>query len=368
MTRIVHLTASTFFGGPERQMLGLAEHLRPDIDTTFVSFSENGRCEDFLRHVRQAEFTGVELDHDSPAFRQSIRDISVHLVDADVLFTHGYKASLLGRIAARRAGVPVIGVSRGWTAETWKVRLYERLDRWNLKRLDHVVCVSRGQAEKVLRTGVNPRQMTVIHNSARLADFEPRRSTRPRMTVLAAGRLSPEKGFQLLPAIAEKVGRVCPEVRFQMAGDGPLRANIETEASKRGVTDRIEFLGFRSDIDRLMSEADVLLLPSFTEGLPNVVLEAAAAGIPSVATRVGGTPEAIIDGQTGWLVPSGDVNTMSEALIRLAKDPARRSAMGDAARENAEANFSFAAQASAYRQLIDRLGSARKSKVMQSCG
>lgn len=368
LTRIVHLTASTFFGGPERQMLGLAEHLAPDIDTVFASFAEGGRCQDFLRRAMTAGFDAVQLDRDTPAFRKTLRDIGVLLTETDLVFTHGYKASLLGRIAARRAGIPVVGVSRGWTGETWKVRQYERLDRWNLKRLDHVVCVSHGQAAKVRRAGVLPERMSVIHNSARLGDFAPKRhAPRAAVTVLAAGRLSPEKGFQLLPAVAEVVGRMCPRVHFRMAGDGPLRAGIEREARQRGVSERIEFLGFRPDIDHLMADADLLLLPSFTEGLPNVVLEAAAAGIPSVATRVGGTPEAVIDGETGLLVPAGDAEAMAEAIIRLANDAPRREHMGRAARRHMENHFSFPAQAAAYREIIDKLASVERVEAVQPC-
>ena len=369
MTRIVHLTASTFFGGPERQMLGLAAWLRPGIETTFASFSEGGRCAAFLRKARDEEHPAVELARDTPHFRETIRDIEKLITPADVLFVHGYKAGLLGRIAARRAGIPVVGVSRGWTAENWKVRVYERLDRWNLKRLDHVVCVSNGQGAKVRRAGVSPAKMSVIHNSARLGDFSPRRSSgRNPLTILAAGRLSPEKGFQLLPAIAQRVFRLHSDVKFLMAGDGPLRDSIEKDAIDRGVAGGISFLGFRDDIDQLMARADVLLLPSYTEGLPNVVLEAAAAGIPCVATRVGGTPEAIQDGETGYLTPAGDVAAMAEALIELAGDEDRRRRMGEAARAHMEASFSFQSQAAGYRTLIEKLLAKPVTPEFQACG
>ena len=350
-------------------MLGLADQLRDEYETVFASFSEGGRCSSFLEKARNSGHEGIELAHDTPRFRDTIRDIQALIGSAEILFVHGYKAGLLGRVAARRVGIPVVGVSRGWTGETWKVKIYERLDRWNLKRLDHVVCVSQGQAAKVRRVGVRADRMSVVHNSARLGDFSPQsRGSRTGMTVLAAGRLSPEKGFQLLPAVAERLAQSCPAVRFLMAGDGDLRESIEADAKKRGIADRIEFLGFRNDIDRLMSEADVLLLPSYTEGLPNVVLEAAAAGIPSVATRVGGTPEAIIDGETGILVPSGDVAVMADSLALLAQDESLRNRMGLAARENMELNFSFASQANAYRRLIERLTHKTTAAELQACG
>lgn len=368
MRRIVHLTASTFFGGPERQMLGLAHHLRNDFNTVIASFSEGGRCRPFLEIAKKAGHEAVELLHDTPQFRAAIRDVQSLIGDAEILFVHGYKAGLLGRIAARRVGIPVVGVSRGWTGENWKVKIYERLDRWNLKRLDHVVCVSNGQAEKVRRVGVHADKMSVIHNSARIGDFSPvPKSDRSTFTVLAAGRLSPEKGFQLLPAVAEQLAHRQVDIRFLMAGDGDLRESIQNDAKNRNVQDRIEFLGFRTDIDRLMADSDVLLLPSFTEGLPNVVLEAAAAGKPTVATRVGGTPEAILHGKTGFLVPAGDVNAMVDSLGQLANCRELCDTMGRSARLFMEQHFSFHSQADAYRELIERLVHPREVAELQVC-
>lgn len=365
--KIVHLTASTFFGGPERQMLGLAEHLLPDVETIFASFHEHGRSAEFLNKVRTAGFPAILIAHDTPNLLAAIHDVQRTIHGADVLFVHGYKAGLLGRIAARREGIPVIGVSRGWTAENWKVKLYERLDRWNLQKLDHVVCVSNGQANKVRRYVKSRQHISVIHNAARLDDFHPKtgRNEGP-ITVLGAGRLSIEKGFQQIPAILEQLGKWC-DVRIQLAGDGPLRAAIEADAQHRGVQHRLDFLGFRHDIDRLMSNADILLLPSFTEGLPNVILEAAAAGIPAVATAVGGTPEAIIQGKTGILVESGDINAMAESLRLLATHHDTRMQMGLAAREYVESHFSFAAQANQYRELIERFAIAVPEVELHPC-
>ena len=129
--RLVHLTASPFFGGPERQMLGLAKALPHEYDITFVSFAEAGRCEPFLSQVRRAGFTGLRLHSDTPrlfAARRELTDL-LHVHDADLLLCHGYKANLVGRPAARRAGVPAWAVARGWTGQDFRVRCYDRLDR-----------------------------------------------------------------------------------------------------------------------------------------------------------------------------------------------------------------------------------------------
>ncbi|MBY0461145.1 MAG: glycosyltransferase, partial [Gemmataceae bacterium] len=171
---LVHLTASTFFGGPERQMLGLAQALPDGVRTTFITFPEGGQGAAFLNEVRARGFPAVPLANDFPRVAACVREMADRLraTACDVLLCHGYKAHILGRLAARRVGVPAVAVSRGWTGETRKVRVYEWLDRRHLRFMDHVVCVSDGQADKVRRwCGVPAPRLSVIRNSARLGAF-----------------------------------------------------------------------------------------------------------------------------------------------------------------------------------------------------
>src|SRR5262245_42960122 len=131
MPTVVHLTASTFFGGPERQMLGLARALPLEYRTVFVLFREGGRCEALLDQGVRHGLDGAGLRHDAPRCRKVTAGLAGRLggLGADVLCCHGYKADLLGRPAARRAGIPVVAVARGWTGESLKMRCYEGLDR-----------------------------------------------------------------------------------------------------------------------------------------------------------------------------------------------------------------------------------------------
>ncbi len=369
---LVHLTASTFFGGPERQMLGLAEHLPDRFATTFLSFREGGRCEEFLDRVRGRGFPASSLESDTPHLFAAASELAALLRDrdADVLFCHGYKANIVGRIAARRVGIPVVGVSRGWTGESAKVRVYEAIDRWHLKYLDRVVGVSEGQAVKVRRAGVPDAKVRVIRNSARTEAFvEPvdraalYRYFSPTLNVshvvLAAGRLSPEKGFAVFVEAAALVLRESPDAGFVAFGDGSERAALERRVRELGIGDRFRLPGFIRNLDRVLPGADVVALPSYTEGLPNVALEASAAGVPVVATAVGGTPEVVRDGQTGWLVPPGKPVPFAERIQRLLKDRSARQRMGTAGREFMLSHFSFEAQAAAYVELVESLVASR---------
>jgi glycosyltransferase involved in cell wall biosynthesis len=365
---LVHLTASTLHGGPERQMLGLAQALADQATTVFVSFREGGKCRSFLSQVRQRGFEGIALDNDTPRFRRAVAEIAGHLrrVGADLLLCHGYKADLLGRPAARRAGIPAVAVSRGWTGESVRVRLYERLDRFHLRFLDHVVAVSTAQAEKVRRAGVPQDRLTVIPNAVdpeRFCDPDPRYRQRleryfrtPRSRIVgAAGRLSPEKGFDVLINAISLVHDHDAEAGFVIFGDGPCRPLLQQQIAALGLVGTVALAGFRADLDRYLPHLDLLVLPSHTEGMPNVVLEACAAGVPVVATAVGGTPEVIEDGSSGFLVPPGDPVSLASAVCEALADEEQMREIAFQARQRVLECFSFRAQAEQYRELFARI-------------
>lgn len=367
---ITHLTASTFFGGPERQMLGLAQHLASPYEVSFLSFREGDRCQEFLTRVRDEGFSAEALTHDTPHLRSAIRELTerIRTDSIDLVLCHGYKANLLGRIAARRAGIPVVAVSRGWTWENAKVRLYETLDRWNLRFMDHVVAVSDGQAAKVVRAGVPASRLSVIRNSARLEAFTtPDPADRQRLlahfprpesidtVIVGAGRLSPEKGFRDLVTAAHSILADHPRAGFIVFGEGVERAAMEEQVRIQGLGERFRMPGLTRELDRYLPWADLVVLPSLTEGLPNVALEASAAGVAVVATAVGGTPEVIADGENGLLVPAQDPPVMVQAIDRLLRNPGLRTQLGQTGRQRMTDQFSFDAQAHAYAELFERL-------------
>ncbi|HEX3149533.1 MAG TPA: glycosyltransferase family 4 protein [Gemmataceae bacterium] len=364
---VVHLTASSFFGGPERQMLGLAQALPPEFSTTFLSFSEGGRCQTFLAAARANGFDAAELKHDSPRFRTIVSELVAFLRGnfVDVLVTHGYKSNLLGRPAARSGGIPIVSVSRGWTGENLKVWCYEAADRFHLRFMDRVVCVSAGQARMVRRAGVPTERIRVIRNAARLDAFaNPDPSALRRLRefaggdgpiVFAAGRLSPEKGFHVLIDAAANLLKVAPTTRFVLFGEGSERDRLQQRANSLGIVDQFRMPGFRRDLDLMLPWADLVVLPSLTEGLPNIALEAMAAGVPVVATTVGGNPEIVVDGRTGFLVPPADPIALADRMSDLLAHTERARMFGRAGRLLAEEQFSFARQAQEYQALFAEL-------------
>jgi glycosyltransferase involved in cell wall biosynthesis len=365
---VAHLTASTFFGGPERQMLGLAGALTPRVRSLIFSFREGGRCQAFLNAAHDAGIHAQALRNDTPWLRAAVREMAGLLAefDVNVLCCHGYKADLVGCLAAQRCGIPVVGVSRGWTAENFKVRVYEWLDKRFLRWMNRVVCVSDGQAEKVRRAGVEPSRVAVIRNAIDVNRFaSPDRGclcelhdhfpTPRRVIIASAGRLSPEKGFDVLLEAAARVVAQDDSAGFIHFGDGPQRERMLKRIAALGLQHSFVLAGMRNDLDRLYPFFDLLVLPSHTEGLPNVVLEAFAARVPVVATAVGGTPEVVEDGINGHLVPPADPERLAARILNMLRDDERRLTMGEQGYRRVCDDFTFAAQARAYERLFAEL-------------
>ena len=349
-------------------MLGLAATLPANFKSVFASFREEGLCRDFLTQAHQSGFGAVELKYDTPQWFAAWREI-VQLLKcskADILCCHGYKAGLLGLLAGRRLGLSVVAVSRGWTAESVRVRIYEALDRAVLRWMDRVVCVSKQQARRVRQAGVSRQKATVIENAVQTQRFAQRQDAygddlrrlfpEPRQKIVgAAGRLSPEKGFDVLVHAAAKVVSADRGVGFVLFGEGLLRDALARQIESCGLQSHFVLAGFRSDFDQYLPHLDLMALPSFTEGLPNVLLESFAAGVPVVATAVGGTPEVVEDGVNGCLVAPGDPAALARRITGILSDDTGRKEMSARGRQHVRKQSTFFQQAGQYCRLFSQL-------------
>jgi len=371
MTRskvIAHIISSNFFGGPERQVLTHAEHLRRQgLEPLIISFRDSeGVCQ-IIDRARDSGIATVVLPCCSSFDPGVVASLARVLRERNVslLVSHGYKSNVIGRLACWLLRLPKLAVSRGWTGENIKIRLYEKLDRRFLGLADAVVAVSRGQRDKILACGVRPDKVLVIHNAidpAFASPTSPQTSERRRLGIPrdalcfgTAGRLSPEKNHEGFIRAASLVLRERPDTHFVIWGEGVLKPTLEGLVRELGLEDRLHLAGFVANVRSHFHELDVFVLPSHTEGLSNVLLEACAASRPAVATEVGGNPEVVIHGETGLLAPAANSQALAQAMLDLAADPHRREAMGAAGRARVEAEFTFEAQTRQYLCLYDRL-------------
>jgi len=349
VTRIVHLRSGHGLYGAERSLLALAGATRPPFEPVVASLVRPGRQDTLGDAAREL---GLETARVVAPGRLSLRAIGplVRLARGGLLHAHDYKSLVLALAAGALARAPVVATFHGDTAHSGTVRLYEALARGSARWASAVAATSAVLGDEI-RAAAPGVQVHVIANGiavGRLASEVERAEARRVLAVPAGvpvvayvGRLSPEKAPEVLLRAARNSGAF---VLF--AGDGPLRAELEAEA----VGAPVRFLGFVRDVRQVLAAADVLALPSRTEGLPMAVLEAMAAGLPVVASAVGSLPEVLGDG-AGWLVPAGDVAALREALGG-ARDQALRGSVARTARARVEARYGAAAMARSYRERL----------------
>ena len=275
--------------------------------------------------------------------------------DVAVVQTHGYKPNVLMSLLAARLGRPWIAFLHGETHENAKVRLYYRLERLAVRRASRVVVVSDAMAASARRHGVPPAKLRVIHNACVAGPAGAAGSPVAAPRVGIVGRLSPEKGIDIGLEVHAAVRRRVPGAALVIAGEGPERERLQAHARRLGVSDSVVWLGYRDDLDDVYRSMSVLLVPSRSEGLPNVALEAFAHGVPVVASAVGGLPEVVSHGRNGFLIRPGDTAAMVEHLISLLDDGDLRSRLGAQGREHVERTFSVQARRAALSALYSEV-------------
>ncbi|MBK1643186.1 glycosyl transferase [Thiocapsa imhoffii] len=290
----------------------------------------------------------------------------IRAVQPDLVHLHSrIGADVMGGLAAWRCGVPVVHTRRVDNPERpWVVALKYRL-------YDRVVAISEGIGKVLLEEGVPVAKLRVVRSAVDLETYQQPCADRLLRAVLAAPRLgSPEplligvvaqlierKGHaDLITALPPLVARY-RGLRVLCFGQGPLAARLQEQIDQANLTGRVRLVGFRDDLAQLLPCLDLLVHPARMEGLGVALLQAAAAGVPIVATRVGGIPEAVRDGENGYLVPAGAVGALREAIDRLLSDPARRRAFGAAGQALMAREFSIDAMVegnlAVYRELLD---------------
>lgn len=288
-----------------------------------------------------------------------------------VLTTFMYHANILGRVGGRLSGVPVVISSI--RNENFGGPMRDRIMRLTDCLADITTINSQFAGNEVVRRGVvPPGKLRVIPNGIDTSQFTWSPTLRARVRGaegvdsstflwLAVGRLEEQKDYPNLLVAFSRVLKHRPDGLLHVVGQGQLRESLEATVRRLGLGKRVRFLGLRTDIPALLAAADALVLSSAWEGMPNVVMEAMAAGKPVVATRVGGVPELIVDGKNGFMVPPKDPEALAGAMLRLMDLPEEtRELMGQAGRKHVVAQYSLDRVVeqweALFRELLERKG------------
>lgn len=361
--RIAHVLGSFEVGGAEQVVLNLVKHQINDGHEVFAFSLANGRTEVNEPKLKAAGAVTLHapkrgrVDPTLPfRLRTMLKDLEV-----DVVHTHNPLPAVYGPPAARMAGLPCVhtkhGANEASRSSSWLRRVGQNM-------ASALISVSEETARQAKSQGEHAPIIDVIENGIPLASFAPNAQLRAEVrrelsipddavVIGTVGRLSEVKNQPLLVrAVAPLLNA---GVRLAVVGEGEFRPNVEAAIRECGVSEHVHLLGQRLDAPRVLTAFDVFALSSDSEGLPMVLPEAMTSGLPVVSTAVGGIPDVIKEGSTGYLVPKGDEVAMRGRLAELVNNGELRRRLGAAAREDALGRYSSQRMHERYLELYRRL-------------
>jgi glycosyltransferase involved in cell wall biosynthesis len=272
----------------------------------------------------------------------------------DIVHAHEVKSDVIAWLASLLHRVPIMTTLHGWIGNAPRQQLFIGLDKWVVRKFDRVIVVSAKMQQDLMAAGMPAAPMRMLHNAivveryrrtgrrGALATLIGRELQGP--VVMTIGRLSPEKGHLDFVEALGLAARRGAAVTAVLIGDGPARQAVAERVRALGLDQSVHMPGYLERPERFLEDADLMVLPSHTEGLPNVALEALAMEVPVLATRVGGTPEVIADGETGRLVPPRAPEALADALLDFLADRETWRRMAARGRTVVEREFDFAAR------------------------
>ncbi|MGA2184822.1 MAG: glycosyltransferase family 4 protein [Bryobacteraceae bacterium] len=343
--RLLAIIEARTLTGPAKNLLEFARRAKAHgVETSIATFTRGEDSNFFVQTARRDSIPVFTIPERGRFDRVVIRTLTelVSVLQPDVIQTHAVKSHFLARLAGLPKRAPWVAWHHGYTWPDLRARLYNHLDRWSLRDAAKVLTVSGPFQRELQARGVPAERIEIVHNAvqtdwaAEARNPENAAALRAEMNiapgrdvVLVVGRLSREKDhLALLDALDLLRKRFSPYL--VIVGDGPERSRIEKRIAALGLAGDVTLTGQQSSAEPYYGIANLAVLSSRTEGSPNAVLEAMAAGVPLVATAVGGVPEIATHGETALLVKPGDAHALAEAMGRLLED--RQLASGLAAR------------------------------------
>lgn len=346
--KVLHVIESLEFGGAEKVVVDLANTILERMPVGICCVKRLGQLRDTLDPRITVHCLGKDEGNDYRLPAKLIRLVEEH--GYDIVHSHNWgiflePALARSRMPLRRLIHTVHGRYLPYPPKlvsSIKRRIRRVLERRLAHRYDAIVAVSDTIREYVKRDlRVSDGRVLTIHNGIHSEPSAPVSRCLDAITFVTVGRLAEVKNQPLMLRAFARVAPTLRGARLRIIGDGPERSRLEALAHDLGLDERVEFLGFRDDVKALLAEADVFLISSHYEGISIALLEAMRAGLPVVASCVGGVPETVIDGHNGILFPDGDEHSMSAAMGRLGSLPYERKAMGERSLARLRKEFSI---------------------------
>ena len=359
---VLHFIASNFFGGPEKQILKHALFCDKKKWRIVICTFLEGKVKNNLHKKALENNLLTFLLYTKSAYNpRVIYEFYTLLLKLkpSILVAHGYRALFICVFVRILYHAPIIAYSRGYTNESFKIRFFEALHRMFLRYCDCIISVSFGHKKVLTNYRVSTKShIVVVHNAIEISSDFPQTYTKKQKDsifqdysipiystlILTAGRLSPEKGHTYLLDAIPRVIKRNKHCIFALCGDGVCKHDLQMQAKRLGVEKQCLFLGFITNIIPLYTVMDLFVLPSLTEGLPNVLLESFAYAKPAIGTNVGGVPEVIADGINGLIVPSKNPIALADAIKLILDNPKKSHRMGLNGFEKVKKEFNFQSQ------------------------
>lgn len=368
--KVLQLIGSFHQGGSERQAVSLVRGLLDDgtFDVYLATLNKEGvlldEVEDLglsdIPEFRLTSFYNIDFVRKVRRFAGYLRENRINLIH-----THDFYTNVFGMAAAAFAGVPAKIASKRETGGM-RSRPQELVEKFAFGRAEAIVVNAAAVREHLIERSVPPAKIHIIHNGVEMSRFVQMDRddaafrekfglpAGARLITLVANLRHAVKNIPMFLRAAKQVSDAIPDSHFVIAGEGGLEGELKANAAQFGVSDRTHFIGRCTDVPGLLSVSYACVLTSFAEGFSNSILEYMAAGKPVVATDVGGAAEAIIEGETGYLVDPGNDSVMAYRLIELLNDPTKAELMGKMGKSIVQERFSATSQISKTLALYDR--------------
>ncbi|MDD4994903.1 MAG: glycosyltransferase family 4 protein [Patescibacteria group bacterium] len=368
--KLLHLITQPTWGGAQRYIFDLASSLKDEFDITVASGplrqseSEASEIKDGRELLDRLEAQGIKTRVFPHLIRaiNPIRDLQAFIQifvylyanKFDTIHLNSSKAGVLGSIAANIQSVPkIIYTAHGWVFNepmpTWKKRFYKWAERLSAKHKTKIVTLSRLETEIGVLERIAPAEKFVqIYHGVKPIEFLSSDQARDELKIPrqipvigCIANFYETKGLEYIVKAWPQIIAAIPDAQLVIIGDGALRKKLESLIKKLNLDENIALAGSRPDASKYLKAFDVFALPSVKEGLPYVILEAMQAGVPIVATRVGGIPEMIEDGASGRLVPPADSAALATAIIKILQNKNLGESYAENARQTLTQKFSF---------------------------